>query len=154
MTLHINGNAEAHASAEVDFAGKVYLGITDINYSDELTREGVWGTASEQLGVTRGELKQNGDFTFLKSEFDRLLDNSPDGYGEIPFNISITYREPGKPVKINTLRSCFIVKVEDSSSQGSSGMKVKLGLHIAEPIERNGKKLIKTRKRPRVAIRA
>ncbi|XXX73880.1 hypothetical protein WMF30_40160 [Sorangium sp. So ce134] len=153
MGLYHNGNYHNHASAEFDFAGKKYLGITTFNYNDELEKENQYGTGSIPLGVAQGQYKPNADAEMLKTEFDRFMQAMPDnGYGEVPFNAGATYKEASGTI-VDELRTIYIVKVEDASQQGPSGNKVKLTLHVAEPIRRNGKTLVKVKEQPRLALR-
>jgi hypothetical protein len=151
--LYHNGNYYNHASAEIDFAGRVYLGITAINYNDELERENQYGTGSVPLGVSQGQYKPAADAEMLKSEWGHLLSALPDGYGEVPINIGVTYKEASGTV-VDELRTVYITKVEDASAQGPAGNKVKLTLHLAEPIRRSGKGLVKNKERPRLALRS
>lgn len=153
MGLYHNGNYHNHASAEFDFRGKVYLGITTFNYNDELERENQYGTGPIPLGVSVGQYKPNADAEMLKTEFYRMLADFPDnGYGEVPFNAGATYKEASGTI-VDELRTIYILKVEDASQQGPSANKVKLTLHVVEPIRRNGKTLVKVKERPRLALR-
>jgi hypothetical protein len=152
MGLYFNGNVFSHASAEISFKGKVYRGISSITYSAELERELVYGTGSEPLGVTRGVYKPTGEIEMLSMDADRLLKDMGDGPGEQSISVVISYREPSS-VRVDTLETCFITKVEDSSQQGPSANKTKLTLMIAEVMKRGGNGLIKSPDRPRVAIR-
>lgn len=150
--LYHNGNFHNHASAEIDVRGRVYLGITVANYNDELERQNEYGTGPIPLGVSQGQYKTNADIEMLKTEFDRMMRDMPDGYGEVPFNVGVTYKEASGTI-VDELRTCYITKVEDASQQGPAGNKVKLTLHVAEPIRRNGKAVVKVKERPRLALR-
>ena len=150
--MYINGNTHNHASAEVSFKGKVYLGVTAVNYNDEVERELVYGTGSEPLGVTKGVYKPNGDIEMLKTESNRLIKELGDGCGEQAISVVISYREASGTL-VDTLKTCLINKIEDASQQGPSPNKTKLTLTIVDVISRNGIRLIKPKDRPRVAIR-
>lgn len=153
MGMYINGNFHNHASAEVSFKGAIYRGVTSINYNDELERENVYGTGSESLGGSRGVYKPAGDMELLKSEGARLIKALGDGYGEQEISIVVTYRE-ASGVLVDTFPPCFINKVEDTSQQGPAPGKQKFTLFMGGVIKRNGTGLIKTKDRPRVAIRS
>lgn len=150
--MYINGNTHNHASAEVSFKGRVYLGVTTINYNDEVERELVYGTGSEPIGVTKGGYKPNGDLELLKTEWKRLMADLGDGYGEKEISVVISYREASGTI-VDTLKTCLINKVDDSTQQGPSANKTKLTLVIVDVISRNGLRLIKPKDRPRIAIR-
>jgi hypothetical protein len=153
MGLYHNGNYYNHASAEIDFAGKPYLGITAINYADELERENQYGTGSIPLGVSVGQYKPTADCEMLKNEWERLRAALPaNGFGEAPINIGVTYKEASGTV-VDELRTVYITKVENASQQGPAGNKVKLTLHVAEPIRHGGSTTVKVKERPRLALR-
>jgi hypothetical protein len=153
MGMYINGNFHNHASAEISFKGKPYLGVSAINYSDEIERELQYGTGREPLGLADGTYKPSADVELLKTEFDRLIRDLGDGYGEQLISIVVSFREASGTI-VDTLGACKISKVEDASQQGASGNKTKLTLTVTGVIKRNGKGLIKTKDRPRVAIRS
>ncbi|WP_437948652.1 hypothetical protein WME98_49995 [Sorangium sp. So ce296] len=153
MGLYHNGNYHNHASAEIDCAGKPFLGITTLNYSDELEKELQYGTGSIALGVSQGQYKPNADMEMLKSEWERMKAVLPqNGFGEFAFNIGATYKEASGTI-VDELRTVYITKVEDASQQGPSANKVKLTLCVAEPIRHNGATLVKVKERPRLALR-
>jgi hypothetical protein len=153
MGLYHNGNYHNHASAEIDFAGQVFLGITTLNYADELERELQYGTGSLPLGVSVGQYKPNADAEMLKTEWERLKAVLPaNGYGEVPINVGATYKEDSGTI-VDELRTVYINKVENASQQGPSANKVKLTLTVVEPIRHGGSTLVKVRERPRLALR-
>jgi hypothetical protein len=154
MGLYHNGNYHNHASAAIDFAGKPYLGITTLNYSDELEKELQYGTGSVPLGVAQGQYKPNADAEMLKTEWERLKARLPtNGFGEVPINVGATYKEASGTM-VDELRTVYITKVENASQQGASANKVKLSLCVCEPIRHNGSTLVKVRERPRLALRS
>lgn len=153
MGLYHNGNYHNHASAEIDAAGKVFLGITTLNYNDELERALEYGTGPIPLGVSVGQYKPNADLEMLKSEWERFKAILPaNGFGEFAFNIGATYKESSGTI-VDELRTVYINKVEDASQQGPAANKVKLTLTVVEPIRHNGSTLVKVKERPRLALR-
>lgn len=94
------------------------------------------------LGRTKGDLKAEGSLTTYLEEWKELLDALGDGYMEKSFDITVSYAEDGRPTVTDKLRGCRIKKVEESHSQGTDGLTMKIDLHILW-IEFGGKKPLK-----------
>jgi len=134
----VNGNRFSWSSVEIKFDGKRYLGVKNVNYSQELAPGQVYGNHAQKLGRTRGELKPEGSLEMYKEEADELIEALGDGYMEKNFDVPIVYSEFGRTKKV-VLHGCRIKKVDDSHSQGTEALTTKLELDVMW-IERNGKK--------------
>ncbi len=152
MGLFVNKEYISHALAE--FAAtipgkgvKKYLGMTAVNYSDELKRILVYGCGPVPLGSAVGAYEASADVEFLKDEGQRLIDDIGDGYGLVSVSFMVTYRPltTGK-LYVDAIPSCNITKVEDSSSVGDQANKMKVTLLPQGVISRNGKQVVYTRR--------
>lgn len=146
MALYINGELSTIATAEITFAlpsGTLLrvLGVTSINYSDELTRALQYGTGSLPLGSARGTYKPTLDVELYKQESDRAIEALGDDYGAKYCNTVVTDRPKGGTLRTDNIPQCLITKIEDAVS-GEDGRKVKWTLLPHGVISRGGKKLI------------
>lgn len=135
----INGVRHSYASIELDVNGKKFYGHREISYSQDLEPGEVRGAHAQLLGRTRGDLKAEGSLTTYLGEWKKLLSALGNGYMEKSFDITVSYAEDGQPTVTDKLRGCRIKKVEESHSQGTDGLTVKIDLHIMW-IEYDGKK--------------
>lgn len=144
--LYINGEMSTHATAEISFtlpSGKPFraLGISAVNYNDELKRQLEHGTGSIALGSSRGKYSPAADVELFKQEWDRLLDALGDDYGSKFINLVVTDRPKGGTLRTDNIPQCLITKPDDSSS-GEEGRKTKLTLLPHGIISRGGKRII------------
>jgi hypothetical protein len=139
----INGNHFGPASVEVDLRGRTYLGVSAINYADELQRETVFGLRSVGLGSAVGQYIATVDFEMVLSESERFLADLGTGYGVVPFNIGISHVEqPGAGTIIVEIMGATITKLESGIQKGSTGTVDKYTLHVVTPIRRNGRTIV------------
>lgn len=138
----VNGNRYDFSSVEFNLRGRTYVGIKEIQYSDELEPGDVRGTLPQRVGRTRGEYKTEGSCTMYRQEFDELVADLGDGFGEVPFDAVVTYANDGQPTITDKLVGCRIKKAENSHSQGTDPLEVKLDLDFMYLL-RNGKALVK-----------
>lgn len=126
----INGHRYSYASIEADVNGKKFYGHREISYSQDLEPGEVRGAHSQLLGRTKGELKAEASLTTYMEEWKELLDALGDGYMEKSFDITVSYAEDGRPTVTDKLRGCRIKRVEESHSQGTDALAVKIDLHV------------------------
>lgn len=138
----LNGHLHSFASAEIDFGGSRFFGISALNWSEELTPEDVYGNGAPPIGRTKGEYKASADFEQVASEFMLLLDKLGDGYGEVPFNIGCSYVEAGSTITVQIL-GARITKVDVSNARGPAGTMYKVTLSVIVPILTNGKSILR-----------
>jgi hypothetical protein len=139
----INGNRYAFSSVELVANGRRYKGVKEIKYDDSLEPERVRGTSPNNLGVTQGDYDANASITLYREEFDQLTNDLGDGYGEIEFEVTVTYANRGAPTVVDRLPAVRIKKVDNSNAQGPEALEVPLELCVIDVIERNGKRLVR-----------
>lgn len=127
----INGFVYGYSSVEVQFGGWVFRGIKSIDYKHKRTPGKIRGTHPQILGRTRGQYEAEGSLTMWKHAWDKLRDALGEGYMEFTFPICVTYSERG-PLNptVDILYGCQIIEVDNSHSEGSDGLEVKLSLDI------------------------
>lgn len=125
----INGTRFEYASIEIKAAGKRYVGVKSIDYSQDLEPGQVYGTHAQKIGRTRGELKPDGSMEMYKEEATNLIVGLGPGYMEVVFDIVVNYSE-GLNIVTDTIKGCRIKKVSDSHSQGTDAITTKLDLDV------------------------
>lgn len=126
----VNGHRYSFASIEATINGKVYVGFKAISY-DAANEPGVFrGTASQDLGTTRGKFNVKGSITMGREEFDNLIAGLGDGFMQKRFPITVGYADEGSPVKTDSLSSVRITNVGNDHSEGNEALMVKLDLYI------------------------
>lgn len=144
----INGVRRDFSSIELFIASVPFIGFKAIDYNDGLEPGVVMGASAMPIGVTRGQYKAEASITMYRSEFDLLVANLaaqgatslplPKGYMEVFFDISVSYADDADTkVSKDEIVGCRIKKVNNSHSQGSDALEVKLDLHVHH-ITRNG----------------
>lgn len=121
--------------------GLPIIGITEINFSQELAPGEVYGTLPQKIGETRGQLKVEASFTILQFEFDNLieqlciLNGTPgSGYMEARFDWGVQYQAsmngfPG-PLIQDVLRGCKIKKHDHAYKTGGDPLSEKVDLSL------------------------
>lgn len=142
----INSHEYSFTSLEVNIAGLPITGITALSYSDSLEPTDVEGAAPQPIGRTRGKYSCEGSVKMYREEFDRLVEQLGDGYGEKAFNIVAHYGETGRPTVTDRLVGCRIKKPSNEAQKGSDPLEISLDLSIMY-ITRNGKTLVKNLRR-------
>lgn len=139
----INGRRYSFSSIEVDVNGRKYTGVKSISYNDGLDPGMARGTSPIPLGHTEGDYEAEASMTMFRAEFDTMLSQLGDGYGEVSFPITATYAAQGQPTVTDRLPAVRIKKVTNSNEQGNDPTEVELELVVMTPIERNGRRIVR-----------
>jgi hypothetical protein len=138
----INGIKYDWASAEVDLNGTVFLGIKELTWEESLEPGIGRGSGSAQkLFRTRGEHDSTGTLVMWTEDADELLTALGDGYGEVPFDITTTYSNPGVPTNTTKLLGCRITNKTGGGAQGTDPLEVSFDLDIIQ-VDENGKRMV------------
>ena len=133
----INGARHSFASVEVKVAGQIYF-ATSVNYSRKRNRTVVRGNHPDPLGKTRGENEYSADIEFLLSEYNALQaaliaqanqQNLNGGYGDVAFQVIVTYAENGLDTVTDTINGCTMDSTEASNAQGADPTKRKFEMN-------------------------
>lgn len=140
----VNGFSYSWASIEFAFASSPIITVQSIDY--EVTNEIKWvyGTNPNPLSQTRGKITNTAKAKMLLAEFNLLVSalgqNDPTGnnaYGDVFFDVNVTYSETGNNVISDTLRSCRVLTAKQSSAEGPEAIMVEFDLNPFQ-ILRNG----------------
>ena len=125
-------------------AGSLFQGISEISYSDKLEPGKHRAIGSPKiLGMTRGQYDAEASMVMYKEDAQGLLEALAafGGYGEVAFQIVVTYAETGAAPIVDTLEGCRITSVDDSVSAGSDPLTVSFELAPVN-ILRNSKSMV------------
>lgn len=131
----INGMRASWAEISFKIKGAKAIGVKEISYRPSLEGSDVYGTGVMPIGRTRGQAKFEASVTLNKEEFDALIKDLGDGYGEKPFDIVVQYRLEGVAlVNSDRIVACRIKSPDQSHAQGADALTVKVDLHPADII--------------------
>ena len=121
----INGFVYQYSSVTITIANLPYSGVTEINYSDDISRSKLMGTGIFPLGLTRGNYTAEGSITIVKEQFPKISaalsqQGGGRGFAEVSFLVTVTYAEPGSALITDTIEGCKIKHNENSHSSGST----------------------------------
>ena len=146
----VNGFAPSWAS--IEFKPQILGGaplptiitIQSVDYEVSNDSKEVRGTNPNPLATTRGMIANTAKAKMLLYEFSQLanaLGNAdPTGtlaYGDVFFDIQVTFAEQGGPVITDSLRGCRVYKVVQTMSVGADAIVVEIDLRPLQ-ILRNG----------------
>lgn len=119
-----NGVRHSFASIELKLAGQIFLGFTAINYSRTRSRGLGRGAHPDPLFKTRGENEYSADCELFLAEFMAFLKaakggGSIQGYGDVQFDVIVTYQEEGFDPIVDELIGCSIDSTEASNGTGT-----------------------------------
>lgn len=125
-------------------AGNIFQGISAIGYKDSLDPGEHRALGNPKiLGLTRGEYGTEASMTMYKEDAMGLIEalSAFGGYGEVAFQIVVTYAETGAVPIVDTLEGVRITSAEDSHEAGSDALTMDFELKPMN-ILRNGKCMV------------
>jgi hypothetical protein len=138
----VNGNSYSFVQIETYFGVLPIAGIKDISYNDDLKRADVYGTASVQIGLTRGTYKAEGSIDFYLNAFSvGLVAQFGIGFRQIQTTLVVSYGPTDNGlIVVDTLPMVLIGKIDAANPQSDEGGPItrKVGLIIPNQILWNG----------------
>lgn len=133
-TTTINGHRFGWSSISLGIDGIDEDDFTEINFKWSTERGKVRGKGSRVKAFTAGEDDVEGDITFLKSKWPKVLKALKDKYGSIKnasFTATVQTSDTGEDAIVTEeLIGCRIAGGEDAIKQGTDALTVKVPLHI------------------------
>lgn len=130
----INGRRAQWADVEVSSgksgqAKKITRAVKRINYSDSLEPGVVRGNSAKKQGRTLGLQEPEASWTLFDEEFTQLVDDLGDGFGAVPFDITLVYRAAtGQPTKKVELIGCRMTTYDGGGEEGEDALEVEMDL--------------------------
>ena len=139
----INGVKYDWSSIEITLGDAgIFIGISELSYSDSNDKGIVRGTGVEKLARTKGEYDAEGSLTMYKKDFSvflaALTGDGATGYFDTPFDITVMYSAPGGDgTTTDRLIGCELKSAEGGGSQGTDPSAESFDIDIMH-IERDG----------------
>lgn len=140
----VNGFYPAYADIIFRMNGLQFVGVTSIDYSDDLKRAKVYGTQKVMLGLTTGKYEAEGSVTFLLSPAQLLLASlstiglALGGFRFVPMGVTISYAPIGPLPLVTDSFVCFLGKQEAKNKVGDDALERTFGLYLPGAISWNG----------------
>jgi hypothetical protein len=122
----INGLRHDWSSVEPKINGQILQGIKSINYTSARDAGYVRGISPDPIGQTRGTNTFTADCEVYLAEWNLLLNQLGDGWGDSFFNIQVSYAEIGFDQITDLLIGCRLIGVDASQSQSADPLSRKL----------------------------
>jgi hypothetical protein len=133
----INGVRHSWSSVEIKIAGQIYVGVKEIKYSDKKDRAKIRGTRRLPIARTMGEYDAEGSVTLYLEEAKELraaLAAAGEalglGFMDVPFDITVSYSDPGVSTVTDTLEGCVIGGNEGGGAEGPDALTSPIPLDI------------------------
>jgi hypothetical protein len=118
----VNGYAFSYASVEAKFRLPTGLftirGWKSINYKAPKERAKVWGSHPAPYAKTLGKQDFEAEGELYLAEAANLQNSLGPGWGDIQFDISVTYTTPGYPMIVDVINQCNLDSPEMSFTSG------------------------------------
>lgn len=114
-----NGRYYSFCSIKLKAAGRSYIGFKSINYSRKRDRGEVRGAHPDPIAQTQGDNSYTGDCEMYLPEFNLLMADLGAGYGDVAFDVTVTYSENGFDTIQDELIGCHLDSTDASNGQGT-----------------------------------
>jgi hypothetical protein len=125
----INGNRHDFSSIELKLQGNVFIGFKAIDYSRTRERGMVPGNHPDPLGKTRGKNTYKATVELYIAEWNAFQAQLGDGYGDVFFQVLVTYSENGFDTIQDVINGCTMDSTEASGSSGTDPLTRKFELN-------------------------
>ncbi len=132
----INGVAYSFAELSIKVGAYKTIGFKSINFSESVERGKVRGTGMRKLALTPGELDADASLELYQADWFELLELLGDGYMKARFPVHVDFSNEAEVHSVD-LGGVQIKKVDDSHSQGTDPLTVKLDLDVMS-VKRDG----------------
>jgi hypothetical protein len=139
----VNGFKTSFCSIEMKVMGGIQLpGIKSINYGEPLSSSTVYGSSAYPQGETRGQLKGAGSIEVYQDQYYSFINaltlNGARGFADGFVPITVTFAETGMITISDFLPKARIHSPDQSHSEGTEALTVKLTMNILMPIAYGG----------------
>lgn len=129
----VNGTRHDFSSIKMKFAiaGKntVEMYVKSINYSRTRSRTQVRGNHPDPIATTRGTNEYKADCEMFLAEYRLLVAELGAGYGDVTFNVIVTYGENGFETVTDEIIGCHLDGDDSSNGAGTDPLVRKIDLN-------------------------
>jgi hypothetical protein len=145
----VNGNYPSFADVilRIGVAGGATIqivGVTSIDYDDDLKRAPVYGAQTVQLGLTNGKYEAHGSITLLLNPANLLIATLGaigipfGGFRYVPITVSVAYAAIGPLPTVLDSFVCYLGKQDSKNKVGDEPSERTFALYINGAISWNG----------------
>ena len=148
----INTNYHSWSDVELTIltpAPLTFAGVKSINYSDNLSKKLVHGTAAIPIGATKGKYEAKGDIEMWLPQANLLLTSMGPGWKQFPIqSITVSYVSSGllgvpgpglpQPVITDSIQGVYLMSLDAAQGESDDPLSRKFGLLIVGQIYWNG----------------
>lgn len=144
--IRVNGNLYSWGSIKLKIAGELFYGFTTISYADKRERSKTWGMGRHHAPRGRSSGKYSTEPVKLagpKDTIDALIKQlaklAPDrtSYGNVVFQILVSYVEPGQDGITVEIDDCTITSLSSSDEENADPKAAEVEIDCMR-IRRNG----------------
>lgn len=122
-----SGARPSFGHIEIKLAGISFVGFKKIDYSRTRSREMVYGASPDPLGKTLGQNEYKASCELYLPEFNLWLSQLAAqgitlGYGDVFFDVNVTYNAPGFGVVTDLLQGCSLDSTDAANAQGTTAL--------------------------------
>lgn len=125
----INGVRHGFSSIELKIANQLFIGFKSINYTRTRSRTMVYGSSPDPIGKTRGTNEYKADCELYLAEWNLLQSILGDGYGDVLFDVLVTYGENGFDTIADEIIGCTMDTDDAQNGQGTDPLVRKIDLN-------------------------
>lgn len=139
MAAKINNTKFQFADLELALSDSTGEGLavsdafSELNYSDNVEREKLRGANQVAIDATDGEYDAEGSVTFHEKFFRYVNEWCRDkgiGFYDAEFTLTVSYRNKGEPVHVDTIERVKFASRDKSNSTGPSPLQTQCNLFI------------------------
>lgn len=113
----VNGARASFASVELNMNGQIFVGFKSITYKRHRSRVKVYGNNPDPIGKTTGFNEYTAEAEVYLAEYNYFQVTMGPGYGDVFFNVFVTYTTNGFDTIQDTLISCTMDEVDSNAAQ-------------------------------------
>jgi hypothetical protein len=128
----VNGKQYAWANVSIRLLGRTLTGVTAVNYKEAQEVEGVYGAGNKMVGISYGNIANEGSITLQMEELQLLETIAPQGsiLNIEPFDIVIVFQVSDTKIDTHVLQSCVFLENGRDMSQNDKSIEMEIPLFI------------------------
>lgn len=135
----INGREYGWADIATAIGGVPTVGITAIDYEEEMEKENIYGAGRNPVSRGYGRVKSTASITLLTSTVMALKARAPKGqlFRIAPFSIIVSYQPDAGPMVVHVLKNCEFKKNKFDWKEGDMKKEIQLELIISNIVDKS-----------------
>lgn len=127
----INGQKHTFADVVIAVDTAKHRGFTKMEYGVKRAMTDTHGTGPNRVGVALGKVTYEASAEMYRADLDRLLAQLGDGYTNVVFPITVSYRtRVGAPLITDALSGVRIMEIKPAASEGDEAVKASITFNV------------------------